>query len=319
MIRPAFWPALLVGLHLVAADPPAVLWRDPGNVNLDDWICGPGGCGQAPSPPFHFEDEDSGGTSPKINVRDSQGRMWNVKFGPEVIPECFGSRFVNAVGYITEPTYYVACGRIDQPGKISKARFVIHKDGTFSRARFQRRGQPDFEFLKGRAWSWVNNPFVGTRELAGLKIVMMLLSNWDAKDSRDRDQSNNAVFRSVLDGKPVLLYSMYDWGASLGHWGGPFRRDRSDCSAYVADSAHFIHGVKGGQIEWGYYGKRSDDIKAGVTVQDVRWLLPYLQRITPEDLHAGLKASGTTDRQAACWARGIGERIQALKHAADSN
>ena len=35
------------------------------------------------------------------------------------------------------------------------------------------------------SWAWADNPFIGTKQLAGLKIVNMLLSNWDTKDRRD--------------------------------------------------------------------------------------------------------------------------------------
>jgi hypothetical protein len=31
------------------------------------------------------------------------------------------------------------------------------------------------------SWSWDDNPFVGVPQLNGLKIVNMLLSNWDTK------------------------------------------------------------------------------------------------------------------------------------------
>ena len=44
-------------------------------------------------------------------------------------------------------------------------------------------------------WAWHDNPFVGTPELNGLKILMMLMSNWDNKDVRDVARgSNTAIF-----------------------------------------------------------------------------------------------------------------------------
>ncbi len=303
---------LMLALPVCAADPPQLLWQAPRAMTVQDWVCGFGGCGQAPEPPFHFLKDDSGGTAPKFSVSDRNGRVWSAKFGAEVIPECFGARFVSALGYFTEPTYYVARGTVDEVQKIRRARRVVKKDGTFLRARFQLRNDKDFEFLKGRTWAWNENPFRGTRELAGLKIVMMLLSNWDAKDARDGDESNNNVFR----GPQGLLFTVYDWGASLGRWGSVFRRDQSDCSAYTHDSPHFIRAVRAGEIEFGFIGKHGDDLKRGITVDDVRWLLPYLLRITPEQLRAGLKASGATQRQTACWASAIEQRIRQLEAAA---
>jgi hypothetical protein len=305
-----------LAVPLCAADGPQLLWHAPREMTIQDWICGPGGCDRTPAPPFHFLKDDSGGTSPKISVSDAKGRQWSVKFGAEVIPECFGARFVSALGYFAEPSYYVQSGRIDLGYKVHRARRVVRRDGRFERARFQLRGQKDMEFLQGRAWAWDENPFRGTRELAGLKIVMMLLSNWDAKDSRDGSESNNNVFRGTVGGREYLMYSVYDWGASLGRWGNVLRRDQSDCPSFVEDSPHFVKGVRAGEIEWGFDGKHGDDLRKGITVADVRWLLPHLRRITPEQLQAGLKASGATERQAGCWAGAIGERIRQLSDVA---
>ena len=40
----------------------------------------------------------------------------------------------------------------------------------------------DLAFVDGVSWRWDDNPFVGTNELAGLKLMVMLLGNWDNKD-----------------------------------------------------------------------------------------------------------------------------------------
>ena len=294
---------------------PQILWRAPRNLTVQDWICGPDGCDQAPAPPFQFIKEDVSGTNPKISVRDSAGREWSVKFGAEAIPECFASRFVTALGYLAEPTYFVASMKVEGIQKLQRARWVARKDGTFIKGRFERRGQKNFVFLQGRQWPWANNRFSGSHELAGLKIVIMLLSNWDSKDARDGEDSNTAVFRVSDDGgRPVLFYGVFDWGASLGRWGGLLRRDQSDCAGYNVDTPEFVKGLgRNNEVEWGFSGKHEADLKRGITVDEVRWLLPYLQRITPEELHAGLNASGATERQTGCWARGIENRIQQLQ------
>ena len=298
---------------------PQVLWRAPRNLTVQDWTCGPDGCDQAPKPPFQFIKEDTGGTNPKISVRDSAGHEWSVKFGAEAIPECFASRFVTALGYLAEPTYFVATMKVEGVQKLQRARWVAKKDGIFNKGRFERRGQKDFVFLEGRTWPWMNNRFQGSHELAGLKIVMMLMSNWDAKDSRDGADSNNGVFRVSYDGSgPVLFYGVFDWGASLGRWGGLLRRDQSDCAGYNVDSPNFVKGVgRNNELAWGFSGKHEADVKSGITVEDVRWLLPYLVRITPDQLRAGLKASGATDRQTGCWAGAIENRIQQLQAVAN--
>jgi hypothetical protein len=296
---------------------PKALWRAPQPMSTGDWICGPGGCSGKPVPPFQFLKADSSGTSPKLDVRDARGRTWSVKFGAEVIPECFGSRFLMALGYVAEPTYCMADFRVGAlPGLPRRIGHAMQSGGTFGPARFELRGEKDFEFLPRCAWGWADNPFLGSHELAGLKIVMMLLSNWDAKDARMGENSNNGVFRTTRSGKPEMLYSVFDWGASLGSWGGSLRRDQSDCAGFASDTPRFVKVSGNGRIDWGFYGKFSDDLKAGVGRSDIRWLLPYLERITPDQLRAGLTASGATPRQANCWASSLQERIRQLQVAA---
>src|SRR5580700_3421190 len=60
-----------------------VLWHDPGAVEQLDFKYGTGGAALAPAPPFSFEKEDLSGTSPKVRVKDSNGRTWVIKFGHE--------------------------------------------------------------------------------------------------------------------------------------------------------------------------------------------------------------------------------------------
>jgi len=34
---------------------------------------------------------------------------------------------------------------------------------------------------RGKRWDWSKNPFKGTRELNGLKVMMVLLNNWNLR------------------------------------------------------------------------------------------------------------------------------------------
>jgi hypothetical protein len=297
---------------------PAVIWRAPGNIDMGNWTCGPAGCDSIPAPPFQFIKEDAQGTFPKLTVKDAKGRTWSVKFGGKAVSECFGSRFVTAVGYLAEPSYFVAEGKLEGSLHLQRARHLVHPDGTFLRARFQLRDEKHEQFLKNSAWSLADNPFRGTHEYAGLRVVMMLLSNWDAKDVRDgEEESNTAVFR-IPGAQPELEYSLFDWGSTLGSWGKLMRRTRSDCSGYAADTPKLITAVRGNVVEWGYEGKHQDDVRGFITVEDLRWLAPYLARITDEQIRAGLKASGATGRQTACWAEAIGSRVREIQMVAQT-
>jgi hypothetical protein len=299
---------------------PEVLWRVPPKSTVQDWACGFGGCGEAPAPPFRFLLADVEGRSPKLMVEDARGRWWDIKFGAKAVPEVFGSRFVAAIGYAVEPSYYVRSGRLQNVGALKRAGRFVKPDGSFEPARFQLRDPRKLRFLKDHAWSLADNPFRGTHEFAGLRVVMMLLSNWDAKDLRDGvEEANTTVFETPgPGGRPELLYSFFDWGSTLGRWGGFMRRTRSDCSGFAADTSHFITGVQGHLVEWGYSGKHEQDVKDGITVEDLRWLAPYLAGITDADIRAGLQASGATPRQTTCWADALEARISQLERVAST-
>jgi hypothetical protein len=295
-------------------EPLKVLWHAPPAGSVQDWKCAFVECDAAPVPPFQFVKEDNEGTTPKIAVRDARGRLFSVKFGGKVIPECFASRFVPALGYTVEPSYYVGPGSVVGVTRLHRARRFVKPDGSFARARFQLRDPAELDFLNDHAWSLIDSPFRGSREFAGLRAVLMLLSNWDIKDSRDgQEEANTGVFRSPDNGHSELLYSFFDWGSTLGRWGGLLRRTRSDCSGFAQDTRHFITGVRGDVVEWGYAGKRAQDVKAGITVEDLRWLAPYLERITDQEIRTGLKASGATDRQTACWADALEDRMRQVE------
>jgi hypothetical protein len=262
--------------------------------------------------------ENLGGTNPKVDVRDARGASWVVKFGAEVHTDVFASRLLYAVGYPTDPTYYVAEGTIDGVTGLRRAKTFIGKDGRFRNARFKLRDR-SFKNADEYKWSWVENPFVGSHELNGLRILMMLVSNWDAKDARDADGSNTAVLRQRDANPPVYVYAMTDWGASLGSWGGFFKRDRWNAAAYERQTPKFVQGVKDGNIVWGYDGKHGDDITAGISVEDARWLLTYLSGITTEELRIGLRASGASPGYAERISRAIRNRIVQLQQITGDN
>ena len=312
---------LLLALNLYVTSDPAplphearqVIWIDPKPATLADWIWGPGGEARAPRPPFQFVSENLGGTNPKVNVRDVRGALWIVKFGGEVHTDTFSARLLNAVGYAAEPTYFVSSGIIRGARGLKRAEPFISKDGHFRRARFKLRDDSKLAYADDIQWSWIANPFLGSHALNGLKILMMLLSNWDSKDVRDGSGSNTAVFLQRDSEPATYLYSFTDWGASLGSWGGFFRRDKWDATAYERQTPDFVKGVRNGSIVWGYDGKHRHDITDRITVSDVRWLVPYLSRITDDEFRAGFVSSGATNLEADRFTRSIRDRIAQLE------
>jgi hypothetical protein len=303
----------LFSLILFAVPAPAgdeILWHDPGQVERLDFRWGPGGRQHAPAPPYRFVKEDPSGTKPKVNVIDRNGRHWNVKFGSEVRGECFGARMMWASGYFIEPAFFVPRGRIDGVGALSKrTRDFVAADGTFRDGRFQLR-TPGFKFLEENNWAWTNNPFLGTHQLNGLKILIMLVSNWDNKDARDAEAGiNTAIFLRRMH--PRYVYTFTDWGEIMGGWGYLVHRKPWSCELFTSETDNFVS-VVDGQIRWGYVG-RHPSFKKDITPEDIRWILQYIGRVTDHQLLTGLRASGATREEAECFTAALRHRIDMLR------
>ena len=122
------------------------------------------------------------------------------------------------------------------------------------------------KFEQEESWGWLKNPFTGTKELNGLKVMFMLLSNWDNKDMRDlKHGSNTAIFRypakATESGQAEDRYLITDWGGSMGKWGGYVSREKWDCKGFQHQTKEFVKGVKGEFVQFGYSGQHTDDAK----------------------------------------------------------
>ena len=294
-----------------------VLWQQPRGITMEDWIWGPGGQARAPQPPFEFVAEDVKGTNPKIQVRDAKGDKWTVKFGGEDHSDVFASRLLFAMGYVAQPSYFVASGVVSGVHGLRRAKPFLGKNGAFVYARFKLKDPSKGAKVEGAGWSWTDNPFVGTHELNGLKILLMLMSNWDAKDSRDGAGSNTAIYSKTGPAGGERYYAFDDWGATFGKWGGFFSRDKWNADGYSRQTRNFAR-IDGETIRWGYRGKHVKDVASGIQMEDVRWLLTYLSRVNDAELRAALQASGATAPQIDAYARSIGDRIAQLKRLSES-
>ncbi len=279
------------------------LWHDPGPVEALDVAAGSGGAAGAPQAPFTFLEDHGGTLRPCVSVRDARGREWRVKTGNEVHSEPFACRIAWAMGYFVEANYFVPRGSIDGHGEFTDACFELNEDRA--RKHFDEHG-----------WAWNDNPFVGTRELNGLKVLFLLLSNWDNKDVRDVARgSNTAIFEYALrDGTVEARYLVTDWGGSMGAWGGTvLSRGKWDCDAYAAQSPQFIQGVdEDGRVRWGYTGQRTADAALDITVADVEWIYRRLQRLSSDQIRSALRASGATEREVEVFTGALSSRIAAL-------
>jgi hypothetical protein len=296
------------------------LWRDPGAVETLDLTHGPGGPRFVPVQPYRFLEEHASGTQPSISVMDGAGRRWRVKWGQEVRCETFAVRLAWACGYFAEITHFVPSGTIDACGPLTRAASCVDNGGAFIDARFELDDPEVEKLFEEHSWSWTDNPFVGTRELAGLKILLMLISNWDNKDQRDVARgSNTAIYLTrVSRWRREAQYLIVDWGGSMGRWGrAVVTRGRWDPEGFAAQTPQFVTGVtEDGLVQFGFTGQRTVDARANIRVEDVAWLCRYLGRITDAQLRAALDASGATAEETASFAASLRARIDQLTGAA---
>ena len=78
--------------------------------------------------------------------------------------------------------------------RLARGQEFVTGEGIVTGARLERQGGGGEE---AATWSWHDNPFVGTREFNGLRVMMALLNNWDLKDV------NNRVFDTLAGGEAV--------------------------------------------------------------------------------------------------------------------
>jgi hypothetical protein len=302
----------LFGISLQGA--PQVLWRNPGAVERLDMVGGPGGSARAPKPPFRFIKEDDSGTAAKVRMRDKAGTQWSVKWGPEVKAETFSSRLAWAAGYFVEPVYYVRRGRVSGAHKLGRADKYIDKRGFFRDARFELI-DPSKQYLRDVGWTWERNPFLGTHQLNGLKIVLMLTSNWDNKDARD-PSSNTAILQEGSGSERRSVFLVTDWGGSMGKWGNFFTREKWDCDGYAEQTPKFVQGVDGRDVKFGFSGQHDNEFKHDIGVRDVRWIMQYLGRLSDAQIRSALRASGASPHEERCFARAVGLRLKQLRQVA---
>ena len=272
----------------------AVFWSDPGPIESLDMAGGAGGAAKTPKAPFTFVSEDKGGTAPKVNVRDSSGAQWIVKFGDEVKAENFASRIVWAAGYFADANYFVPSGRIEGVGQLGRAKEFV-RDGNFTNARFElREGGP-----RSERWSFTDSKLKDSREFAGLKVLIVLLSNWDVKPDN----------LAIVDGK----YAITDWGATMGHPDELMGRSKWDCARYEKDTKTMIEGVDKGFVVFRHQGKQGMEVRHRITVGDVQWLMERLGKLSDAQIDAALQASGATPEELACFGKAFRSRVAQLK------
>jgi len=277
-----------------------VLWRDPGDISARDLLLGAGGEEMKPDiSNITFVKDEVGGFSIGYRVRDGAGRTWVAKIGKEAQPETVSSRLVWAVGYVTEIHYLFPCVQIK--GTPSKQVERCEGQGV-ANVRFEARPKG---IKRLGIWSWMNNPFMGTKEFKGLIVMMALLNNWDLKDD-----NNKIIYVPGADGaQGELHYILTDLGATFGKTGGFMSRSRNAPKDYF--KAKFVEGVEGGRVKFAYSGKNSGLFK-DITVEQAKWVGTLLSRLSDQQLTDAFRAGNFDAEEIQMLVPAVRARINQL-------
>ena len=284
------WPSTAQQPTAAKAETGAILWEQV-DIPSRNVFLGPTSEGVVPAlERVTFLGRQPGGNNLKYRIKDANGREWVVKIADESRAEVAAVRLLWAIGYRTEIDHIVK-------------RLNIEKIGSYKNARFEARPETR---KRGERWSWTNNPFMGTRELNGLKLMMALVNNWDLKDE------NNIIIQE--GGKEYYIVS--DLGSSFGKLADK-SHSRSGRSVSKPEDFHesgFIKGVENGVLVLDYRGMGEDLLK-GIPVEHARWLADLLLQLRDEQIADAFRAANYSAEEVAVLTAAVKARINALDQA----
>ena len=292
------------------------IWRDPGDMATLNLLYGAGGKAHAPDPTgtFTFVSEDAGASSPKFDVTDGRGVEWKVKLGQESQSETAATRFLWAAGYFVDEDYFVAELSVTGLPTLQRGEEFVSPGGIVHGARLERKRTA---VEKVGDWDWFENPFLGRRELNGLRVMMALMNSWDLKEV------NNAIY--VVGGE--RHYAISDAGAAFGKTGKAGTRSKGDPrdyaeSKFIAKSSRtsvdfVLHSRPFflSAIAVSNYRERSkmEQITKDIPRADARWLGQRLSKLTDRQIRDGFRAAGFGAGDVDILAKAIRKRIAALR------
>jgi hypothetical protein len=289
-----------------------VLWVDPGDIARRDLYWGNGSTERAPQAPFTFVAEKLEGTNPKVRVKDARGRTWKVKFtgsrGDEVHADIAAGRLAWALGYFTEENYFVAEGRIERLGRLSRAAAVIQPDGRFQNARFEKRPAGLVE-TDGR-WSLADNPFRGTKELSGLKLLAALLHHWDIK------YENFGVMASGRGSTAEQRFVLIDLGSTFGRMARGLLGDRTKWNLEHYRGQDFLAGARSDVLKLNLRSCHPFDQE--IPIEHARWFAGLISQLQASQVRRAFEASGANPGEVAGFTAAFRAKVAELVAAVDA-
>ncbi len=302
----------------ITANARPVLWQDPTDLETRDLFYGPGGPEHQPKAPFTFVEEDKSGSNPKFIVRDGNGVKWTVKMGAEARPETVATRLVWAVGYFTPEDYFMNALPVQNMGKLHRGESQVDPVGQVYDVRLKRRSNKEEKKLG--EWKWADNPFYGTREFNGLRVMMALINNWDLKDV------NNAIF--YRKNPPEKIYMISDLGATFG--AAELERTHEKSKGNLESFAHskFIRSEHEDRIDFETPNRPAlvaainpkqfvrrvnlEWIGKDIPREDARWMGRLLARLSHKQIRDAFRAAGYPPEEMEGFAQIVEARIAEL-------
>jgi hypothetical protein len=300
----------------------SLIWSDPGDIGSRNLFWGSGGEKDQPHQPVVFDKEDMKGTNPKFDVHDQDGEKWKVKLGVEARPETVVNRLLWAVGYFTEEDYFVAQLQVQNlPPQLNRGQQLVKPGGIVPNVRLKHHPK---HAEKDGEWHWRKNPFYGTREWNGLRVMMALVNNWDLKDE------NNAIYDDKESGKQ--LYMVTDLGASFGTTGYKLGAGRGKGDLGYYKHSKFISHVHGDNVDFGTPShstviallggpftignfisrQKIRWIGRNIPRADAKWIGGLLAQLKPEQIQDAFRAAGYSDDKIQQFSAILEHRIAEL-------
>jgi hypothetical protein len=311
------WAEPAVSKSVTTARLTGLLWREPSDISTRDLLNGPGGRERRPKGRLTFVHEDPDETRPKFVVTDEAGVRWKIKLGSEAQPEVAATRLVWAVGYFADENYYLPKVQVENLGQLHRGAEFVLPDGTVFGARIERAER---SAAKGGSWPWFHNPFNGTTELNGLRVVMALINNWDLLTD------NN----SIRDRQGVAgAYYVGDLGATFGRVSGAWMSTRNNPQDYA--SSTFIRTVSSKTVDFNsrtcsivipvlyifpnYFWQctQSNRVLEHIPLADAAWIAGWLSRLSQEQIADAFRAASYPPAEVAMLSSAVHDRIVALR------
>jgi hypothetical protein len=298
-----------------------VIWQDPGDIRSLNLFWGPGGEKHQPQPPLAFIGEDMHGTSPKFDARDSNGKKWKAKLGLEAKPETAASRLLWAVGYGANENYFFAQIKVtNMPATLQRGQNLVGHGDFVPNVRLQRHPEGKKRIAY---WSWRHNPFYGTREFNGLRVMMGLIANWDLKDD------NNGIFEDEKRAGP-RVYEVSDVGTSFGTAGKRYSDKQSKGNLPAFARTKLIEHIHKKyidlnfpkkpplsslfELDWIFYFRQTRMLWIGRQIPraDAKWIGSLLAQLSPDQIRDAFRAAGYSPQEIEVCTQAVISRIQEL-------